>query len=137
MAIQYELDKTKPFGKVVGGGGAMLTQRGITFNVQGKRVSELTAEEVKAEAAEKAAAEAYQRSIKADEEAKSAVEAADQKKSEEAAKLAGPAPVNPNIPDVTNWTKADMINHAKNVFGVNVNPQKTWAAIKEQLEGLY
>jgi len=137
MAIQHNLDKTKSFGTVVGGGGSMFAQNGILFNTHGVRISELTAEEIKAEEAEKAAAEAYQKAIEANDNAKVAIATADSKKAEEMAKLAGPEPINPEMPDFANWTKADMINLARNKKNVEISPQKTWAAVRTQLEGLY
>lgn len=138
MAIQYNLNKNEPYGKVIGDSitGARFTQNNIEFGVDGKRISKLTTEELDAEAAIKAANEVIENATRKKEEAMAAVVRSDRKDEAEIAKEVV-SDVPDNMPDFSNSTKADMINHAFNVFGVSVSSNKTWQAIKDQVEGLY
>ena len=139
MGIQYTLDRTKSIAEIIGEthNKARYYQNGIEFDAAGDRVSKLTSEEVVAQRAEEAAAEV----VREAEEAKAAAEMAVSEADARAAAKADaykPAPEpNPEMPDFTNWVKADMINIAFNKFGVKVSANKTWQAIRDQVEGLF
>ena len=139
MPVQTKIDKSKPVGSIMGEthNKAAFIQNGIEFDNRGKRITALSPEEITAGKAEVAAIEAATKSSEANEDAAKAAEALNKKEADKAAAEAPPKPVNDEMPNFANFTKSDMVNHARNVFNVEMDPKKLWQALKDQLEGLY
>ena len=138
MAIQTVLDKNAPYGQLYGEihNCAMYVQNGIEFDAKGNRVTPITLAEKEADEAEKAAKKAQALAKEAFREANEELSVAQRIEAEEAEKKKITFR-NPEMPDFSDWTKKDMINHARNRFGVTVDSKKTHASIKSQLEELY
>ncbi|MCP3668330.1 MAG: hypothetical protein GY696_38575 [Gammaproteobacteria bacterium] len=134
-----QLDKTKHYGMIIGESpnGAVYVQDEIEFDATGRRVTNLTDEEARAE---KAFAALAREEAAAEEEKKSATAAVKKENAEaaEAAEAAKPPEPDKDMPDFdVGWTKAMLISHASKVFGATLDSRATHAQLVAKCKSLY